>query len=153
MTTRCDRLLGHFEQARWARREDDAWQATEAGAPLLRCLAEQSRGVIEAYVACCSALGALESESGEIVEIDKKGLRKQAEQYFKNAELLGEAARPEAANDTTFSNVLDLLVERRILVENRREGRRSSEVRYARGEEWAALGEFRERLAGALASR
>ena len=153
LTTRCDRLLGHFEQARWARREDDVWQATEAGAPLLRCLAEQSRGVIEAYVACCSALGALESESGEIVEIDKKGLRKQAEQYFKNAELLGEAARPEAANDTTFSNVLDLLVERRILVENRREGRRSSEVRYARGEEWAALGEFRERLAGALASR
>jgi glycerol-3-phosphate O-acyltransferase len=149
LTTRCDRLLGHFESAGWARREDDVWRATETGAPLLECLAEQSRGVIEAYMACCAALG---DESGENVEMDKKGLRKQAEQYFKNAELLGEAARPEAANDTTFSNVLDLLVERRLLVEIRSSGRRS-EVRYARGEEWAALGEFRERLAGALASR
>ena len=70
-----------------------------------------------------------------------------------DAELLGEAARPEAANDTTFRNVLDLLVERGILVERRGAGRRASEALYARGEEWASLGEFRDRLAGALASR
>jgi glycerol-3-phosphate O-acyltransferase len=159
LTSRCDRLLGHFEEVGWARRDEDVWAATEAGEPVLRCLAEQSRGVIEAYMACCSALGVLEpgapgveGDAEEPVEIDKKGLRKRAEQYFHNAELLGEAARPEAANDTTFANALDLLVERRILVEHRGSGRRSSEARYARGEDWSALSEFRERLAGALAS-
>ncbi len=156
LTSRCDRLLRHFEEAGWARCQGEAWAATEAGEPLLRCLAEQIRGVIEAYAACCSALTVLEPVAGgdaETVEIDKKGIRKQAQQYFRSAELLGEAARPEAANDTTFSNVLDLLVERGILVEKRAAGRRSSESLYARGEEWAALAEFRERLAGALAGR
>lgn len=147
-----DRFLHHFESAGWARREDDAWQPTPSGEAVLACLAEQSRGVIEAYMACCSALVLLETDAGEAVEIDKRALRKQAGQYFERSELLGEAARPESANDATFANVLDLLVERRILVENRG-GRRATEARYARGEEWHALAEFRERLASALGSR
>jgi glycerol-3-phosphate O-acyltransferase len=153
LATRSSRLLRRFEDAGWAVLEDGSWRASEEGEPLLRTLAEQARGVIEAYMACCAALSVLESDAEETVEIDKKGLRKQAEHFFRNAELLGEAVRPEAANDTTFSNVLDLLVERRILVENRTAGRRASEARYARGEEWAALAEFKDRLAGALTSR
>ncbi len=148
-----NRFLRHFETAGWARCEDDVWQATPSGEAVLACLAEQSRGVIEAYMACCSALAVLGGGADENVDIDKRGLRKQAAQYFERSELLGEAARPEAANDATFSNVLDLLVERRILVENRGGGRRSSEARYARGEAWHALAELRERLAGALGSR
>lgn len=146
------RLLAHFEAAGWARREGEVWQSTPEGEAILACLAEQSRGVLEAYMACCSALGVLDSEPDEAADIDKRGLRKRAAQYFERSELLGEAARPESANDTTFSNVLDLLVERQILVENRG-GRRSSEARYARGEAWHALTDFRERLAGALGSR
>ena len=157
LAIRCDRLLRHFEDAGWARRDDDQWAATESGEALLRCLAEQSRGVIEAYMACCATLqlkiGTDPAEGEEPPDIDKKGLRKAAQEYFRNAELIGEAARPEAANDTTFQNVLDLLVERRILAERRTTGRRSSETRYARGDDWGALVEFRERLAGALAGR
>jgi glycerol-3-phosphate O-acyltransferase len=148
-----DRFLRHFETSGWARREDDVWGATPSGEAVLACLAEQLRGVIEAYMACCSALAELDRGADENVDIDKRGLRKQAAQYFERSELLGEAARPEAANDTTFSNVLELFVERRILVENRGGSRRSSDVRYARGEEWHALAELRERLAGALGSR
>jgi len=153
LARRCELLLGHFEESGWARLEAERWHASAAGAPILRCLAEQARGVIEAYAACCSALSVLEGDPGGTTPVDRKGLRKQAESYFRNAELLGEAARLEAANDTTFSNVLDLLVERGILVENLGSGRRSADARYARGEEWAALGELKERLAGALASR
>ncbi len=153
----CERLLGHFEEAGQAVCEEGVWSATPKGEPILRCLAEQSRGVIEAYAACCTALSVVlapaEDPEAPPPDIDKKGLRKQAQEYFRNAELLGEAARPEAANDTTFSNVLDLLVERGILIEQRGAGRRSSEMRYARGEAWAALAEFRERLAGALTGR
>jgi len=127
------------------------WSATESGEPLLRCLAEQARGVIEAYQACCSALTVLDEDESD--GIDKKALRKRATQYFENSELLGEVVRPEAANDTTFSNVLDLLVERRILTAHSVAGRRSSETRYSRGEEWAALTAVRDRLAAALSSR
>ncbi len=157
LTSRCDRLLAHFEQTGWAHCEGERWQASEAGEPILRVLAEQSRGVIEAYMSCCAALAIVldpaRDGEGLPAEIDKKGLRKQAQEYFRHAELLGEAARPEAANDTTFSNVLDLLVERGIIVENRRGGRRSADARYARGEAWHELSGFRERLAGALAGR
>ncbi len=154
LARRSERLLGFFEDAGWASRDDGRWQAEAAGLPLLRCLAEQSRGVIEAYLACCAAArAALEGDEEEPIEFDRKALRKQAEQDFHNAELLGEAARPEAANETTFSNALDLLLERGILTLNRGSGRRSSEARYARGENWAALPALQERLAGALASR
>ena len=148
-----ERCLRHFETSGWACCVEDVWRATPSGEAILACLAEQSRGVIEAYMACCSALAVLDSDADENIDIDKRGLRKQAAQYFERSELLGEAARPEAANDATFSNVLDLLVERRILVENHSGSRRSSEARYARGEEWHALVDFRERLAEALGSR
>jgi glycerol-3-phosphate O-acyltransferase len=147
------RLLSYFENAGWARCHAGRWQATASGEAILACLAEQSRGVLEAYRACCSVLVVLDSEAEGSVDIDKRGLRKQAAQYFERSELLGEAARPEAANDSTFSNVLDLLVERRILQEQRGSGRRSSEARYARGDAWQALEELRERLAGALGPR
>lgn len=152
---RCERLLGWFEEAGWARQESGVWEATASGEAPLRCLAEQSRGVIEAYLACCSVLSLLLEPPGggeQVAEVDRKGLRKAAQEYFRHAELLGEAARPEAANDTTFSNVLDWLVERDILVEQR-VGRRSSDARYARGEAWDGLAELRERLAAALGGR
>jgi hypothetical protein len=126
------------------------WVATSSGIPPLRCLAEQTRGVIEAYQACCSALTGLVDV--DIDAIAKKELRRRAARYFENAELLGEAARPEAANDITFSNILDLLVERRILREEPVVSKRSKETRFSRGEEWQALGELRDRLAAALPS-
>jgi hypothetical protein len=107
--------------------------------------------VIEAYQACCSALLGL--GDAEVETIGRKELRRSAARYFENAELLGEAARPEAANDATFTNVLDQLVERGILCERTFTTKRSKEVRYARGESWEALAELRDRLAAALSSR
>jgi glycerol-3-phosphate O-acyltransferase len=150
LATSCRRFLTHFEEAGWVRREGVTWVATSLGIPPLRCLAEQTRGVIEAYQACCSALTGL--VDADIDAIAKKELRRRAARYFENAELLGEAARPEAANDITFSNILDLLVERRILREEPVVSKRSKETRFSRGEEWQALGELRDRLAAALPS-
>jgi glycerol-3-phosphate O-acyltransferase len=151
LSTSCRRVLDHFEESGWVQREGVVWVATSAGVPLLRCLAEQTRGVIEAYQACCSALLGL--GDAEVETIGRKELRRSAARYFENAELLGEAARPEAANDATFTNVLDQLVERGILCERTFTTKRSKEVRYARGESWEALAELRDRLAAALSSR
>jgi len=146
-----ERCLAHFAESGYARQDGEEWVATPAGLPLLRCLAEQTRSVIEAYQACCSVLASLADDDAE--PLDKKELRKRASQYFEHSALLGEAARPEAANDTTFSNVLDLLVSRGILVEERAVAKRTVVVRYARGENWMALAELQERLAADVPSR
>jgi hypothetical protein len=124
--------------------------ATPEGVPFLRCVAEQTLSVIEAYQACCAALAGLSDDGAPM---DKKELRRRAAQYFEHSALLGEAARPEAANDATFSNVLGLLVERGVLVEESVTNKRSVEIVYARGENWPALTELRERLAAAVSYR
>ena len=144
-------MLEHFESEGWVEIIDDNWVATSEGHEPLSMLAEQTRGVIEAYQACCSALAGL--GDAEVETIGKKELRRRAARYFENAELLGEAARPEAANDVTFTNVLDQLVGRGILTARMVATKRSTEVRYARGESWEALAELQDRLAAALSSR
>jgi glycerol-3-phosphate O-acyltransferase len=145
------RCLAHFAEQGYVQLEGSTWLATREGEPVLHCLAEQTVSVIEAYQACCAALVGLSDVEGELM--GKKELRRRAAQYFEHSELLGEAARPESANDATFSNVLDLLVERGILVEHRTTNKRSIEISYARGENWAALAELQERLAAAVSYR
>jgi len=142
-------FVDHFERQGWIEQRGDLLLVTPKGEALFRCLAEQTRGVIEAYLAVCSVLPEADEEVGT------KELRKRAAQYFENAELLGQAVRLEAPNDTTFANLLDLLVARDILTWRRdspkvRGKGRSPETFYARGESWVELVELRERLAAAL---
>jgi len=68
-----------------------------------------------------------------------------------NARLLGLVEHPEAASETTFGNVLELLIRRGILdahKEDRKAG--APQIAYTPGENWYVLGELRERLAAAL---
>jgi glycerol-3-phosphate O-acyltransferase len=147
LAAHCEGFLDHFERSGWITHQGDTLQASERGEPRLRYLAEQTRGVIEAYAAACSAIAEVEGE------VTAKELRKLAEQHFRNAELLGEAQRSEAANDSTFSNLADLLVRSGILTSSRVAVRRGTETQYARGERWDSLGELRERLAVALSGQ
>jgi glycerol-3-phosphate O-acyltransferase len=148
-------FLDHFEQQGWIELDGQRLVATERGRPFLGWLAEQTRGLIEAYHAACSVV--LEDS----IELSRKEFHQRATLHFEHAQLLGAAGRAEAANEVTFSNALDLLVRRGILeprtVESKsgrgasREGQR--QVVYARGDRSEALGELRERLAKALVDR
>ena len=147
LVAHCEAFIDHFERNGWIEPVGDVLQVTERGRATLGYLAEQTRGVIEAYYAACSAV---EESNGEIAA---KELHKAAAQHFVHAQLLGEAQRTEASNDTTFSNLADLLVRSGILTSERVAGKgRSSETRYARGERWDSLQELRERLAVALSA-
>ena len=132
---------------------DRAGTGREGGEPILRFLAEQTRGVIEAYHAAF-----LVAQDPEL-PVDRKEFFKRAAAQFENAELLGEAQRRESANDSTFQNALDLLVRRGMLEARKTETGKGTkrgvreEVVYARGEHAAALGELTRRLAAALACR
>ncbi|MEE8581493.1 MAG: 1-acyl-sn-glycerol-3-phosphate acyltransferase [Myxococcota bacterium] len=155
LRSRCDAFLEHFERSGWIEGDDQSVRATEFGRPFLQFLAEQTRGLIEAYHAACTVV--LEED----LEVDRAEFHGRAAAQFEHAHLLGEAERSEAANEITFSNALDLLVRRGILEARsvpakpgralKREGR--DRVVYARGERADALGELRERLAAALSSR
>ncbi|MCZ6464881.1 MAG: 1-acyl-sn-glycerol-3-phosphate acyltransferase, partial [Proteobacteria bacterium] len=142
-------FLDHFEARGWVESRGDALIPTAEGEPILRFLAEQTRGVIEAYHA--AFLVAVELDS-----VNRKEFFKRAAAQFENAELLGEAQRRESANDSTFQNALDLLVRRGILEARKTEIGKGTkrgvreEVVYARGEHAAALGELTRRLAAAL---
>ncbi len=142
-----EQFLSHFEAVGWIERQDDLLFATAAGEEILRCLAAQTRGVIECYEVTCRVL--LHTEG----EIARKAFLERAAAAFEHGRLLGLAERIEAANDTTFGNALDLLVRRRIL-ESRSESRRggATELVYARGESWCVLPQLRERLAAAVAA-
>jgi len=152
LVAHCEGFVDHFERQGWIEQSAERLRVTPKGEALCLCLAEQTRGVLEAYLAACSVLPQADEELG------RKELRKRAVQYFENAELLGEAVRPEAANDTTFTNLFDLLVSRGILETRREEPRgrgkgKQSEILYSRGESWDAAAELRERLASALFAR
>jgi glycerol-3-phosphate O-acyltransferase len=142
-----DELLGHFEQAGWVEVEGERRRATEKGRAFLTFLAEQTRAVIEAYQVGCSAL------LGAPEEFTLKEFRKLAAEHFERAQILGEASRSEAINDTTFTNLLDLLVRRDILRREERRKGKTREVAFVRGEKAADLDGLREWLAAAPACR
>ncbi len=140
-------FLDDFEAKGWIDRSGQTFEVSPAGEPVLRFLAEQTRGVIEAYAAACSV--AAEPE----LDVDRKAFLAEAAERFESARLLGEAERTESANETTFQNALDLMVRRGILASRREEppaekrGRKAiPTVRFSRGDRWDALGELRERL-------
>ena len=87
-------------------------------------------------------------------ELGLKEFRERAGEHYANAQLLGEANRSEAANDTTFENALDLLVRRGVIIRRSTPGKGwSKEPLCARGENWQDLRVLTEHLAAALASR
>jgi glycerol-3-phosphate O-acyltransferase len=148
MAAHFDAFLDHFERAGWILRREGRLLASEEGVLPLRFLAEQTRAVLEAYCATCSALLAAPGRPQA-----SKELLRAAEEQFERAVLLGEAERREAANPVTFSNAAELLLrlgilERAELPRRRGEGTESGFVRGARFEDLPGL---RERLAAALA--
>jgi glycerol-3-phosphate O-acyltransferase len=138
-------FLDHFEAAGWVLRSDELLHASTAGEPILRCLAAQTRGVIECYEVACRAI--LEADG----EIGRKDYLVRAAALFENAKLIGAAQHGEAANDTTFGNALDLLVRRGILDTHREERKGGGTERVcAPGEHYPALSELQERLSAAV---
>jgi len=139
-------FVQHFEREGWIERDGERLVPTGSDRGFFACLAQQTRGVIEAYHAACTALEHFESD------FDRKEFYKRAAEHFQHSELLGEAGRREASNETTFSNALDLLLRRGILREEQSTGRRR-DTRFARGEDPAQLEPLRRFLADALDAR
>ena len=129
-----------------------AYPARAAGRRELAFLAEQTRGVLEAYRAVCQV-----AEDPEL-DLHRKALLAAAQECFDQACLLGEAERFESANETTFQNAIDLLLGQSILetrrVEVASERRRKKapvvETHYAPGEHAERLLPLRARLDAAL---
>ncbi len=145
-------VLEHFLTRHWVERRGERFEASDAGRPILEFFAEQTRGVIEAYRA------AAEVVSDPELDLERREVLARAAECFEHAQLLGRARRPEAANETTFQNALDLMARRSMItvqsqeVKAEKRGRRSRrEVRVAPGEDRGALCELRERLDAALA--
>lgn len=151
-----EETLRYFESQSWIDWSGDFITPTPRGVPVLRFLAEQTRGILEAYQAVCRAA------SDPELDLDRAALLANAKQDFDRAVLLGEARRIESANDTCFSNALDLLVRRQILVFHEvaappakgRGGKAKraarTESRIAPGENAEALTELLERLSASL---
>jgi glycerol-3-phosphate O-acyltransferase len=145
LVAHADGFIDYFERAGAIVRRDGLLVASEKGAPLLRFLAEQTRGYLEAYAAVMRAVEATD----EIVP--GKKIAREISGEFQRAMLLGEAERREAAITITFDNALALLVKRRILERGKSEGGRDSrDALYARGAAFGELRALRERLASAL---
>ncbi len=102
-------FLNHFSSADWISTRDGRLVPTAVGEVVFECLAEQTRSVIDVYSAACEAAAQLEEE------VDAKQLNERIAAQFECAELLGNATRGEAANDTTYSNARDMLVRRGVL--------------------------------------
>jgi glycerol-3-phosphate O-acyltransferase len=141
-----DAFVDHFERFGWVERQDGALRATEKGAGLLRFLAAQTQGVVEAYWATFAAVLATQGA------LSAKGLERAAREQFERARLLGEVGRPEAANPITFANAVDLLVRRGVLeAATPGPGReRTRDTVYERGPAFDELPALRDRLASAL---
>jgi glycerol-3-phosphate O-acyltransferase len=137
-------FLDYFERVGAMERQDDRLRPTEKGRAYFGSLAEQTRGLLEAYYATFSALLSAEDS------VTAKQLEKLAAAHFARAELLGEVRRREGVNPVTIGNALDLLTRRGVL--SLRPGERDAR-RYARGPAYEDLAALRERLAAALAAR
>ena len=138
-------FLDYFERIGALERFDTQFRVTEKGQGYIAFLAEQTRSLIEAYYASCSAILNLEEPS------TAKQLEKAAEEQFTRAHLLGEIRRTEGWNPVTFRNALDLLTRRGIL--ETVAGEKDRERCYARGGAFENLAGLRERLAAVLAGR
>jgi glycerol-3-phosphate O-acyltransferase len=143
-----DAFVDHFERMGWLERDAGELRPTEKGVPSFRFLAEQTRGIVEAYYA---AFGAVAAALGEQTSITAKDLGKAASAQFERAQLLGEVDRREAANPVTFANAMELLVLRGVLARSP-VGPRGEEG-FERGEAFGDLPGLRERLAAALCAR
>jgi glycerol-3-phosphate O-acyltransferase len=148
MAAHFDAFLDHFERAGWTLRRDGRVLPSELGLSPLRFLAEQTRSVLEAYCATCSALLAAPGRPQ-----GGKELQRAAEEQFERAVLLGEAERREASNPVTFANAAELLLRLGILerAEVPRRRGEGTEPGFARGPRFDDLRALRERLAAALA--
>ncbi len=141
-------FLDHFGRSGWVERSEDVLRATEKGEPTLRFLAEQTRALVEAYYATCSAVLAATHPIG------RKELGKAAREQFEHAALLGEVRCPEASNPVTFGNALELMLALRILAPVAQEGgKERREETFGPGEAFEDLSALRERLATALSAR
>jgi hypothetical protein len=121
-------------------------RSTEKGVGILRFLAEQTEGIVEAYWAAFAAVLATPGA------LTARGLARAAREQFERAQLLGEVGRPEASNPITFANAIDLLVRRGVLVRGEAgPGReRARDTLYERGPAFDELPALRDRLASAL---
>jgi len=148
--SRGEAVLEHLESRGFVERRDGVWRATAAGRRTLATLAEQTRGVVEAYETIARVLLAwMESAPGGVL---RSGLLRESQLAFENARLLGRVRRPEVQSDATFDNALVWLVSRGVLyAESFRTGRRGGlDTRYARGEKWHELESIAAILAAAL---
>jgi glycerol-3-phosphate O-acyltransferase len=141
-----DAFVDHFERFGWVERRDGGLHPTEKGASILRFLAEQTQGVVEAYWATFAAVLATAGA------LTAKGLARAASEQFERAQLLGEVGRPEASNPVTFANAIELLARRGVLVRvEPGPGReRVRDTFYERGPAFDELSALRDRLATAL---
>ena len=141
-----DAFVDHFERFGWLERRDAELRATEKGVGILRFLAEQTEGIVEAYWATFAAVLASQGP------LSAKGLARAAREQFERAQLLGEVGRPEASNPITFANAVELLVRRRVLVRNEAQParERARDAAFERGPEFDELPALRDRLATAL---
>jgi glycerol-3-phosphate O-acyltransferase len=145
-----DAFTDHFGRHGWLERKDAELRVTEKGISVFRALAEQARGLVEAYYCAFCAVGAA---LGGDAPVSLKELRKAAGEQFERAALLGEVDRREGSNPITFGNALDLLVRRRVLESVAHAPGRKAEEAFAPGEASGDLPALRERLAAALSAR
>lgn len=122
-------FLSHFSDAGWVSTREGRLVPTAAGEVVFECLAEQTRSVIEVYRVACAVVAQLEGE------VNAKEFSERVASQFECAELLGNATRREAANDTTYSNARDMLVRRGVLRVGSREVKRKGKGKKGRGTE------------------
>jgi glycerol-3-phosphate O-acyltransferase len=144
LAAHAEAFLDHFERFGWLERREGVPRVTEKGAPVLRFLAEQTRGLVEAYYATCAAASA--ALHGEAL-VSSKQLAAAAAKQFERCQLLGEVRRAEGANPVTFSNAAELLLRLRILA------RSADGEGVVQGPAFDDLPALRERLATALSAR
>jgi glycerol-3-phosphate O-acyltransferase len=157
LAAHCEAYIDYFERSGWMQRRAEFLVTTEEGRKIFSVLEEQTIGVIEAYQAACDAAEVLEEP------VTRKEFCALATEQFGHAELLGEALRREASNETTFNNALQLLVRRGILGQEQRpkkgrgQGRGrgrgkkkpvATETVFRAGEDPSALAELRALLSG-----
>jgi glycerol-3-phosphate O-acyltransferase len=111
----CEAFLEHFVERGWITHNDGIRTTTGAGRPVFEHLAEQTRSVVDVYELACTVAGKLD---GVITRAD---FFAEVTEAFEGASIIGKVTRREAANDTTFSNAVDLLIQRGVLTEHRRD--------------------------------
>ncbi len=147
LASHCEAFSEYFLESGWVEERDGMLIATDAGHRVLSQLAEQTRGVIEVYRAACEALGLIEGE------VTSKQFREFVSESFATSQLLGFSLRPESGNETTYSNAMDLMLRRGVLLVRQREvsskwGTRVERL-FSRSHDEAALETLRAELAQA----